>query len=134
MPLPKPNPGDPLKANAITDNASYTEANKPLPGPGITIRRTPAGSTVGLSAAKQLATNGSDSADGGSGGGDGISDGTEIWGRVVWDTTSDVPVFAQYKLRWHADGKYFEEVADAFGKPYPISTLTSHQHAHGVSS
>ena len=73
MPLPKPNPGDPLKANAITDNASYTgEANKPLPGPGITIRRTPAGSTVGLSAAKQLATNGSDSADGGSGGGDGI--------------------------------------------------------------
>ena len=57
----------------------------------------------------------------------GLGVGTEIPGRVVWDTSGDIPVFAQYTLTWN--GSTFDESET----PTAITMLTTHEAAHGVT-
>lgn len=60
------------------------------------------------------------------GGGEGLPDGLEIWGRVEYDESSATPKLVQYKNVWNAAAGEFVENEE----PELITTLESHSSQH----
>lgn len=122
MPLPKPNKGDPLNSADFRQSSAYSEANTPRPGLGVRVRRTVGGSSISVSPTSALAQSGDSS-----GSSSGIPFGTEVVVDVIWDTTGTTPKFMLMKAKW--DGTAFVNNAAAT----EITTLTTHEAAHGVT-
>lgn len=62
------------------------------------------------------------------GSGGGLPDGTEIWGRVSWETIGSTIGLWQYKLTWNSATSTFTESET----PELIKAFASHEEAHGV--
>ena len=124
MPLFKPNPGDPMYSAHAREHAIYSESNHVRVGPGLTCRRTLAGTSINLTGALRAsgAIGGSDS----SGGVAGYTDGEKRWGRVAYIESSHK--FVQFQETYSVESSAWVE--DATGTD--ITTFISHDTAHGV--
>ena len=120
MALDRPVPGQPLKSSSQRDLVGYVEASTPKAGSGVRVVRTASGSRISSRPSPQTMLQ-----DGSS---DSFPNGTEIWGRVVFDTTGAVPALRQYKLVWDASSSKFVESATS----ELIMAFGSHEVAHGV--
>ena len=118
MPLPKPNPGDSLRAAEMRDVSLYAEASKPIAGKGISVRRTPRGSVISISPVQiHLPPSGLDSE---------FPNGTVVWGRVAYDQENNK--FVQYKAAWDSETRTFVEIPDQ--TPADIIEGDSHVSQH----